>query len=432
MPSSQASDPRDKLAEKLTPELALQFGKLAGSEHRNVVITSDRHPSSMMMKQAAVAGIVALGGNAYVLEDVPAPSVPFCGIPYTYHIHISSIVPNGLSGMEIFNQKGAYISSMDIFNMTYREMGLKYPDFSALGTVHYMDKRMRLSHTETLKGKVQDCNCQVVLDATYYRPAKMTAKLLESLNTDVVLIKRTGSRYLPAMGPTELQDLARTQRSYRNAIALAVNSDGTRVAAFDNVGRYITSEQIGMIFADYMNLRKVTVPIGMTMALDEVVKANGGVVVRASNSFRSAVDAGIANGSDMIMDTDGHFVFTDTSLMSDGIHAAAKLAEINGKMKLSDYVEDMETFHRLSYSVRTQVNKNDLITNIRKIIEEDGYDYIDTGSTRIEFDDGCILIHLEEGDDAVTISCEGRDKAYAVSLLDIAKGMIDESIRRCN
>ena len=67
MPSSQASDPRDKLAEKLTPELALQFGKLAGSEHRNVVITSDRHPSSMMMKQAAVAGIVALGGNAYVL-----------------------------------------------------------------------------------------------------------------------------------------------------------------------------------------------------------------------------------------------------------------------------------------------------------------------------------------------------------------------------
>jgi phosphomannomutase len=187
-----------------------------------------------------------------------------------------------------------------------------------------------------------------------------------------------------------------------------------------------------MIFADYMNLRKVTVPIGMTMALDEVVKANGGVVVRASNSFRSAVDAGIANGSDMIMDTDGHFVFTDTSLMSDGIHAAAKLAEINGKMKLSDYVEDMETFHRLSYSVRTQVNKNDLIANIRKIIEEDGYDYIDTGSTRIEFDDGCILIHLEEGDDAVTISCEGRDKAYAVSLLDIAKGMVDESIRRCN
>ena len=127
MSSTQATDPRDKLANRLTPELALQFGKLAGSERRNVVITSDRHPSSMMMKQAAIAGIVALGGNAYVLEDVPAPSVPFCGIPYTYHIHISSIVPNGLSGMEIFNPKGAYISSMDIFNMTYREMGLKYP-----------------------------------------------------------------------------------------------------------------------------------------------------------------------------------------------------------------------------------------------------------------------------------------------------------------
>ena len=433
MPPSQATDPRDRLAYRLTPEIALQFGKLAGSEHRTVVVTSDRNPSSMMMKQALIAGIISIGGVAHVLEDVPAPSAPFCGIPYNYHINITSVTPNALCGMEIYNQKGAYISSMDVFNMTYREMGLKHPDYLGLGTVKYSDgSEARSNHSETLKGKVQDCNCQVVLDATYYRPSKMTAKLLESLNTDVVMVKRPSASYLPALGETELQDLARTQKSYRGTIALAINSDATRVAAFDNKGRYISSEQIGMIFAETMNLKKVTVPVDMTMALDEIIKSNGGVVVRSSQSFRSAVDAGIVNGSDMIMDRDGHFVFPDTSYLADGIHAAAKLAEINGKERLEDFVEDMEMFHREKFIVRTPVNKNDLNTNIRRIAEEEGYRFIDTGVARLEFDDGCILIRLEEGDDAVTIMAEGRDKAYAISLLDIAKGILDECIRRCS
>jgi phosphoglucosamine mutase len=432
MSSSQATDPRDRLAHRLTPETALQFGKLAGSERRTVVITSDRNPSALMMEQAVVAGVISIGGTAYTIDDTPAPAVPFCDIPYNYHINISSISPNSMCGMEIFNSKGAYISAMDVFNMTYREMGLKYPDYTALGTAHRMGKGPRLSYAETLQGKIQDCNCQVVLDATYYRHSKLTAKLLESLNTDVVLVKRPSNRYLPAMGETDLQDLARTQKSYKGSIGLAINSDGTKVAAFDNVGRYITSAQIGMIFAVSMNLRKVTVPIDTTMALDEVIRANGGVVVRAASSFRSAVDAGVANGSDMIMDEDGHFVFPDTTYMADGIHAAGKLAEINGKTKLADFVDEMETFHRQTASVRTQANKNDLLGNIRRIVEEEGYDYIDTGAVRIEFDDGCIILRVEEADDSVTISCEGRDKAYAISLLDIAKGMVDECIRRCN
>ncbi len=433
MPSSQVSDPRDKLAYRLTPEIALQYGKLAGSERRGIVITSDRNPSSQMMKQAAIAGIVSTGGNAIVLEDVPAPSVPFSGIDYQYHFNITSLSPNSFSGLEIYNSKGAFISAMDVFNMTYREMGLRYPDYSALGTVTHADgQNAKSNHWETLKGKVQDCNCQVVLDATYYRPSKMTAKLLESLNTDVIMVKHPGVTYLPALGETELQDLARVQGTFRNSIGLAINSDGTRVAAFDNLGRYISSAQIAIIFAEYMNLKKVTVPMGMTMALDETINANGGVIVRASESFRSAVDAGIANGSDMIMDMDGHFVFPDTSYMADGIHAAAKLAEINGKERLSNFIEDMEVFHTVRYSIRTQVNKNSLHSSIHKVLEEEGFTYIDTGMTRIEYDDGCILIRVEEADDSVSIACEGRDKAYAISLLDIAKGLVDESIRRCS
>ena len=92
----------------------------------------------------------------------------------------------------------------------------------------------------------------------------------------------------------------------------------------------------------------------------------------------------------------------------------------------------METFYTEKYSIRTQVNKSDLVANIRSAVEENGYEYIDTGSTRIMFDDGAILISLEEGDDSVTIKCEGRDKAYAISLLDIAKGIVNDSIRRCS
>ncbi len=432
MPSSTATDPREKLALRLTPESALQFGKLVGSDRRTIVISSDRNPSSMMMKEAVIAGALATGGNVHVLDDIPAPSVPFCGIPYNYHINISTITPESLSGMEIFNAKGAYLSAMDVFNMTYREIGMKYPEYNALGTVCHDGEEARARHTETIMAKVQDSNCQVVIDGTYYRPAKMTAKLLEALNADVIIAKRPSSKYLPSLASTELLDLAKIQKSYKGSIGIALNSDATRIAAFDNRGRYITSEQIALIFAKTMNLKKVTVPIDMTCAIDETVAANGGVVVRASHSFRSAVDAGIANGSDMIMDGRGHFVFPDTSYMADGIHAAAKLAEINGKIKLCDYVDDMETFYIERHSVRTQVNKSDLLANIRKAVEDYGYDYIDTGSTRITFDDGAILISLEEGDDSVTIKCEGRDKAYAVSLLDIAKGIVYDSIKKCS
>ena len=432
MPSSTATDPRDKLAYRLTPELALQFGKLVGYERRTVVISTDRNPSSMMLKQAVIAGVISTGGTVHVLNDVPAPSVPFCGIPYNYHINIATINPESLSGMEIFNNKGAYLSAMDVFNMTYREIGMKFPEYNALGSVRYDGEEAKTTHVETLMAKTQDCNCQVVMDGTYYRPAKMTAKLLENLNTDVIIEKRPSSKYLPSLASTELVDLSKLQQSYKGSIGIALNSDGTRVAAIDNKGRYITGSQIALIFTKTMNLKKVTVPIGMTCAIDETMDANGGVVVRASHSFRSAVDAGIANGSDMIMDDRGHFIFPDTSYMADGIHAAAKLAEINGKIKLCDYIDDMVPYFTQHFSIRTQVNKNDLRANIHKTVEEEGYDFIDTGSTRISFDDGAILINLEEGDDSVSIKCEGKDKAYTVSLMDIAKKLVSDCIKKCN
>lgn len=432
MPTTQATDPREKLASRLTPEMAMQFGKLAGADRRTVVITADRNPSSMMMVQSVIAGVVSIGGTAQVLKDVPAPSAPFCGIPYNYHINISSLNPNMMCGMEIFDSKGAYISSMEVFNMTYREMGLKYPGYNELGSIFYNGDNAKLLHSETLMAKVQDCNCQVVLDGTYYRPAKMTSKILSSLNADVILEKRPGSRYLPGLGETELQDLQKMMYGYKGSIGLALNSDATRIAAFDDKGRYINAETIAVIFAKYMNLKKVTAPIDITMSLDEAVKANGGVVVKAGHSFRSAVDAGTTNGSDMILDSEGHFVFTDTSFMSDAIHAGLKLAEINGKEKLSRIIDEIDPFSKEYASIRTQANKNDVYTNIRKIVEEEGYAYIDTGSTRIEFDDGWILIHIEENDDSVSITCEGRDKAYALSLMDIAKWLVESSIKRCS
>lgn len=432
MASSRATDPREKIAFNLTPETALLFGKLTGADHRTVVITSDRNPSSYMMREAVVAGILSIGGTAYILEDVLAPSVPHSGIPFTYHINISVIDSNGLSGMEIFSPDGAYISAMDVFNMTYREMGIKYPPYNALGSVFRRGEEISDEHHETLRAKVQDCNCQVAIDGTYWLPAKMASRTLTSLNADVVFVKRYGQNYLPSMGESDLQDLARTLKSYPNSIGIALSSDGTRVAAFDNKGRHIPGDKIAVIFAKMMNIRKVTVPIGMTMAVDDAVRANGGTVIRAGQSFMSAVDAGIANDSDMIFDDEGHFVFTDTSLMSDGIHAALKLAEINGKARLSDLVDEIPVYSSESCSVRTQANKNELNICLRKFIEEEGYGYIDTGSIRIGFDEGWILIRLEEYDDSVTISCEGRDKAYSVSLMEIARGMVKECIRRCS
>lgn len=432
MSSSRSTDPREKIAFHLTPETALLFGKLTGSDHHAVVITTDRNPSSLMMREAVIAGIVSIGGIAYVLEDVLAPSVPHCEIPFNYHINISTKESSSLSGMEIFNQEGAYISAMDVFNMTYREMGIKYPPFNALGTVIRRGEDISDDHHETLRAKMQDCNCQVAVDGTYWLPAKMASRTLTSLNADVVFVKRFGQNYLPSMDESDLQDLSRMIDSYRNSIGIALNSDGTRVAAFDNRGRYIPSEKIAIIFAKSMNLKKVTVPINMTMAVDDAMKANDGTVIRAGHSFMSAVDTGIANDSDMIFDGEGHFVFTDTSLMSDGIHAALKLAEINGKVRLSDIVDEIPTYSTDSCSIRTPANKNELNQTLHKFIEEEGYEYIDTGSIRIAFDEGWILIHLEEYDDSVTILCEGRDRTYSVSLMEIAKNIVEECIRKCS
>lgn len=429
---TQAADPREKLASRLTPELALEYGKLVGSERHSVIITSDRNPSSIMMEQSVVAGVLAIGGTAYAMRNVPAPAVPFCGIPYDYHINITSLNSNNSCGMEIFDSRGAYISPMEIFNISYREMSLKYPEYNALGTVRYVDDDAKLKHSEILRTKIQNCNCQVVLDGTYYRPAKIISKILSSLNADVILEKRPGSRYLPGLGETELQDLSKMMSGYSGSMGLALNSDATRVAAFDDTGRYLTGEQIALILAKNMNLKKVTVPIDMTMALDAIIEDNDGVVVKAGHTFRSAVDAGIANGSDMIMDSNGHFVFTDTSLMADGIHAGLKLAEINGKERLSEIIDGIDLFCREYDSIRTQVNKNDLHSNLVDVIKEEGFECFDTDSMRLEFDDGWILIHIEENDDSVSITCEGMDRTYALNLVDIGIGIVEESIRRCS
>ena len=424
-----STDPRDSLKINISPEEALKIGKLLGSQHRTVAVCRDGHRTSQMVEKAIMAGIISTGGDAYLAGECPATAMPFMRPRCDCYVCIAADDPEQISGINIHNPDGSYFDESQVFNLMSKEVRIHYPDYSGLGNATDAGGIIReyeLALTELIK----KCDCQIVMDGTYVSPTSVSAKVFTSMGSDVVIVNRSGNTSIQSLTELDLRDLTSTMGAYKGSIGMALNSDGSRFAAFDEERNHIDGRKLATIFAKELSPSRVTVPIDMTLAVDDVLD-NDGVVVRVRRNIKSVVDMMRDNGSSLGMDLDGRFVFSDFSMTPDGIAAALRLGEIATTVKLCDLIDEIPDYPTCSEIIRTTVPEAELTEMIMEELSATEYtSMINVDGIRLDFDNGWFLVDVNGQDQCVTITCEARDKAYMVGLMEIAKNTVNAAIKR--
>ena len=423
----RTTEQRKLFSKEMTPELALKIGKLIGNKFRTTCVSTDGHPSSPMIYNAFKAGVVAAGGNVVNCGELPSAAMPFAKDVGDCYVTIGSRGPDSISGLEIHDPHGGYFNEAQLFSVTSMEERLLFPTYDRLGRETFDDTVLDRYLAGITEG-IDSADCVVALDRSYPLSTDAAVKMLSSLGAETVTVCKTlndGSQNL--LHDTELRTLGRTVRSMEDTCSMGVafNRDASRLALFDDKGRFLDGDMIAMILVKALKPEKICVPVDMTMGIDDV---SDGIVLRSQSDIMSVVD--MSKDKDFACDREGRFLFPKQSCTPDAINAMLKLACISSETKLSTIVDSFNEYYRSEQTLRTSANRVKLDKFISERVSSLEYTSLtDIDGYRVSFDSGWFLLRHAENDDSLTITCEARDKAYLVGLVEIAKNIAVECIK---
>ncbi len=428
MGGTTSSDPRDRYSYNLTPEIALRLGKLIGSQYRDIVVGRDGNLSSRMIEKAFIAGALSTGGTIWTSCNTPAPALPFTDEKPDCYVSIDMFKPSSMSGVGIHNPDGSYFTENQMLSLTSKENTILYPSYSNIQDIKNTHSAVP-NYIEKVTKNLIPFECQFVLSQTFQATSYVATEIIKRQGGDVIgIVRHNDLDFMPSLAESDLRDLTKTQKSFEGSIATMINSSGSAMAAFDENGKYIDPETILMVIAKFMNPKKVTVPLSMTMGIDEITD---GISIMTRDNIKSISDTIVSNKSDLGADGHGRIIFPNVSYAPDGIMAAAMLGAVKSECKICDIIEELPKYVKQTELIRIYEDKDHVMRNIQHVAECTEYEsMVIVDGIRLNHDAGWILIRPDRTDEsAIQIMCESADKAYLIGLMEIAKSIVNEALR---
>lgn len=255
-----------------------------------VVLARDGRTSGPMLRQAAIAGLTAVGCK---VVDLGIASTPTCGVAVTAlnaagGLQITaSHNPIEWNGLKPFSARGAVLNAEEgqSFLKILQETGPAWKRWDGIGTVeerpeagrHHIDRVMALIDPAIIRSK----KFRVVLDCTHGSGGVLGPKMLEDFGCEVTVIGGTpdGRFEHPAEPLAEnLTDLAGKVQQFKADVGFAQDPDADRLAIVDNTGRYIGEE------------------LTLALCVDHILATRKGPVVVNGSTSRVTADIAAKHG----------------------------------------------------------------------------------------------------------------------------------------
>jgi phosphoglucosamine mutase len=408
---------RGGIDSKVTVDLALGLGRALGSllqGHGTVGVGIDARTSREMLRGAFVSGVLSTGVDVIDLGIAPMPTVAYhssvTGVSASVIITASHNPPTD-NGFKFFLSGREFIRTEEEFlEARVSDQEFIKADWQSIGQIRYLDirnqyldrvKKFVLSRGGTSKGT------KILIDAANGAATNYTPHLLRELGFSVTTVNAHQDGHFPGRpaepSPKNLKDTMKMTADSDFSVALCHDGDGDRLAVIDEDGKFIDQNRVIALFArDEVRRRgggTVVVSIDTSSVIDELVRAEGGEVVRAPLGSLQEILAVRTDGSVVFASEPWKPIFAELGCWMDGVTGAARFAQMMDDLGEGSCIKLMRSIPeypilRDNIPCPDEIKPRFLsmvkemlvpeISDIEQILEEDGI--------RIERKDGSYLL----------------------------------------
>ncbi len=417
---------------ELTPEGMVNLGKAAGTLYSRIAVGRNFSPNSLMMQNCFKAGARSVGADILDMGAVPAMIMPFCNGNTKCNVMIGNPEDrNRIAGAIFFNPDGGLFTENQMKILLERLQNVNIvTNENKIGTCNYVSG-INEDYIRKIVNDSDSIDCGVSIDCASGPCSTVAPTVLNDLGADVTTINCQIDGRFPGreLSPDEvnLRSLIKNVKTGdAGSIGIALNGDGTRIAAVDEDGRYISSGNLLALILKYLNPKDVVVPVNTPMVVRDTLKCN---IIYCPLSKQSIAETMKEKDSEFGGMDDGTVIFKSLSYCSDGIMSAVTLAKMASELALSDVIDEIPRYYNAKGFVRHYESREHLTKKLSENLYALEYNRItDCDGWRVDFNDGWLFVRFNDYDRAVDIYAEGRDKAYTISLLEMGKDLVTSSL----
>ncbi|MDO8567557.1 MAG: phosphoglucosamine mutase [Dehalococcoidales bacterium] len=404
------------IADRNLVQLAFRVGLVVGKSYGKVVVGRDTRTSGETLRHAVTSGLLAAGADCSDIGIAPTPTLAFVGRQFDASIMITaSHNPPEYNGLKLINPDGSAfgpaqqkqveeaLADDSLPSAPWQELKNDRPYYGAID-----------EHIERIIADCPKMKLKVVVDAGCGAASLVTPHLLRKLGCEVIAIDCYPSGFFPrGIEPVEsnLANLMAVTRESGADLGIAHDGDADRMMAVDDRGRFISGDKLLVILAQALKAKKVVITVDASMAIDEA-----GFKVRRTRVGDSFVSEELKRGGDFGGEASGAWVFPGVSLCPDGIYAAAKIAAIANRQKLSALVDSIPAYSIVRGSVKRD-GTNGLEDSLTAM-EPLSIDTVD--GVKLNFKDGWVLVRPSGTEPKIRLTAEARTEKRAQQLYDSA------------
>lgn len=398
-------------------ELALRIGAATADGASMIVVGRDTRMTSELLEHSVVAGMLSAGATVYSCGIAPTPTVAHAtGCVDAGCMITASHNPESYNGVKLFNPDGSSFTRRQQAVLEEALRGTHWKNWDEQGHAFPIDAVD--AHRETILDLVSlERPVAAVLDCGNGAGSVITPDLLAGAGAAVIGLNcNVAGRFARPSEPLEanLPYIGEIVRRREAACAVIHDGDADRMMAFDERGRYIDGDRLLMLFAKYLDRKRVVTTVDASMAIEEVAE------VRRTPVGDSFVSEELLSWGDFGGEASGSWIFPEHSYCPDGIYAAALLCEIASEWSIAEELDRMPRYTLLRESYR--------IGSPQEVMAAMGADE-PTHGIRFEDEDGWYLIRASGTEPKVRITAEGRTPAKAKEMLGLGHAALERAKR---
>jgi len=406
-----------RLFDKDLLELALRTGLAVGGVCKNVVVGGDTRTSTAAMKNAVIAGLLAADARCEDAGVLPTPTLAGAARRFDAGVMITaSHNPPEYNGIKLLNPDGSAFSLAQ--QKEIEELILS----GVLKVAVWKEMKECRTHQGAVEEHIERIardfpkalDVKVALDCGGGAASVITPYLLRRLGCEVVEINcQPGGLFPRPSEPTEanLGDLMKAMRESGASAGIAHDGDADRMMAVDEKGRFISGDKLMVILARAIGAKDVVTTIDASMVIEEM-----GFKVRRTWVGDNYVSEELKKGGDFGGEPSGAWVFPDVSLCPDGIYAAAQIASIASRNKLSKLTDGIPAYPILRGSIASDGVAVSALASRLESLKPVSVDKSD--GFKLDFKDGWLLVRPSGTEPKIRLTAEAKSEARVRELYD--------------